>query len=223
MTARISIHAPQWGATVITYVWPGTTGFQSTHPSGVRPERPWWHRSLRPFQSTHPSGVRRRLLINLWSAPCISIHAPQWGATERGQLRLRSFVISIHAPQWGATSLCWDHPSSREFQSTHPSGVRRAKGSFYRADQADFNPRTPVGCDVDAKPSRPLASISIHAPQWGATASEILWAMVKAFQSTHPSGVRHHPFESRLVPLIISIHAPQWGATESCRDGQAYR
>ena len=33
-----------------------------------------------------------------------------------------------------------------EFQSTHPSGVRRVAAS-HRGTATDFNPRTPVGCD----------------------------------------------------------------------------
>ena len=36
-------------------------------------------------------------------------------------------MISIHAPQWGATVTYWISPVSvTAFQSTHPSGVRRA-------------------------------------------------------------------------------------------------
>ena len=56
----ISIHAPQWGATM---PWPSilpTTAFQSTHPSGVRLDA--------------GDGTGHVLVI--------SIHAPQWGATS---------------------------------------------------------------------------------------------------------------------------------------------
>ena len=56
----ISIHAPQWGATFSRMV-PETLlfVFQSTHPSGVRPEK--------SAVVIKPKGI--------------SIHAPQWGAT----------------------------------------------------------------------------------------------------------------------------------------------
>ena len=122
--------------------------------------------------------------------------------------------ISIHAPQWGATgsSTVPSLPSSK-FQSTHPSGVRRACWHQPRRKPYYFNPRTPVGCDSlngDIKvnhglfqsthPSgvrryhrhavRRVRQISIHAPQWGATPSRWFLRMFHVFQSTHPSGVR---------------------------------
>ena len=100
-----------------------------------------------------------------------------------------------------------------------------------------FNPRTPVGCDQRCAVYSPAWSISIHAPQWGATCSPNAICWTQSFQSTHPSGVRHvdlfssnvslsfqstHPSGVRPCPYTprtparhISIHAPQWGAT-SC-------
>ena len=79
-------------------------------------------------------------------------------------------IISIHAPQWGATP----NRQPYEYPTRH------------------FNPRTPVGCDLERLIIRCRRVISIHAPQWGAT------------PSVHP----HTPIR------VISIHAPQWGATE---------
>ena len=80
----------------------------------------------------------------------ISIHAPAWGATQLLLSGCHFLKISIHAPAWGATSPC---PSSvpfllyfnprtrmgcdlklphqrlknRQFQSTHPHGVRHVR------------------------------------------------------------------------------------------------
>ena len=125
------------------------------------------------------------------SGSIISIHAPQWGATPLlGFLRF-DFGISIHAPQWGATPAISAKCAEIQFQSTHPSGVRRTgqqqlprvrrisihapqwgatvTPSLSFRSSMDFNPRTPVGCD--GKPGK-----SRKAP--------------KIFQSTHPSGVR---------------------------------
>ena len=111
---------------------------------------------------------------------------------DSGRLRRpRRLPISIHAPQWGATG-------------DTLSGI---------AAWLDFNPRTPVGCDM----------------------SPIQTLCGNAFQSTHPSGVR---LKTRIFGLYcnhfnprtpvgcdntfmlpaksdrnISIHAPQWGAT----------
>ena len=77
----ISIHAPQWGATIMRVRLQLGDGFQSTHPSGVRP-----HTAAQPFALRH-----------------ISIHAPQWGATHADRRLRARRDISIHAPQWGAT------------------------------------------------------------------------------------------------------------------------
>ena len=125
-------------------------------------------------------------------------------------------------------------PSTMIFQSTHPSGVRlspatRGKRFTY------FNPRTPVGCDdsygingwrfpvfQSTHPSgvrrwntalnASTSSISIHAPQWGATAGTCTRLTPGGFQSTHPSGVRRVRID--VIHMVdISIHAPQWGAT----------
>ena len=57
---RISIHAPQWGATA-----------KYTPSMTIREE----------FQSTHPSGVRPDRMPLCEGLAEISIHAPQWGAT----------------------------------------------------------------------------------------------------------------------------------------------
>ena len=79
---RISIHAPQWGATCFAR----------------RRRRTTWR-----FQSTHPSGVRRPVRRPRFRSRVISIHAPQWGATEVKEEINHMENISIHAPQWGAT------------------------------------------------------------------------------------------------------------------------
>ena len=78
-----------------------------------------------------------------------------------------------------------------------------------------FNPRTPVGCDTVAPFSTICATISIHAPQWGATVNSRTGIAPPLFQSTHPSGVRLHHTPGRQIHLPISIHAPQWGATSA--------
>ena len=102
----------------------------------------------------------------------ISIHAPQWGATEVAAGVVLVLVISIHAPQWGATP---------------------ENGPSF-AGENDFNPRTPVGCDRSAGRARSEQKISIHAPQWGATKMIDSTNTMMKFQSTHPSGVRRIRF-----------------------------
>ena len=58
-----------------------------------------------------------------------------------------------------------------------------------------------------------LMSISIHAPQWGATRWRRGGMGARKFQSTHPSGVRLDIVHIGSLTDDISIHAPQWGAT----------
>ena len=100
----------------------------------------------------------------------ISIHAPQWGATCSQCIHVRAFGISIHAPQWGATCIV----------------IAINHGT------TNFNPRTPVGCDL----SLPARLVTRNG-----------------FQSTHPSGVRPSGLRKHHAHRAISIHAPQWGAT----------
>ena len=122
--------------------------FQSTHPSGVRLLSLSRRRISEQFQSTHPSGVRLAPALGTRANPVISIHAPQWGATGLLFVGHAQPLISIHAPQWGATGIELPRkPQRKQFQSTHPSGVRRWVGLRLRC-ALYFNPRTPVGCDV---------------------------------------------------------------------------
>ena len=124
-----------------------------------------------------------------------------------------SYPISIHAPQWGATNNATNAILNHIFQSTHPSGVRPPRRRRARiihaisihapqwgATSRNYNYLTDIeisihapqwGATIRFQRSCPQIVISIHAPQWGATQ-------------------RHR----RRVPVgQISIHAPQWGAT----------
>ena len=126
---------------------------------------------------------------------------------------------------------------SNEFQSTHPSGVRR-RGWLCPSARSQisihapqwgatasiggsskwrwhFNPRTPVGCDAGATAKPKITpKVSIHAPQWGATCALLQFAQITLFQSTHPSGVRLNVQSGLDLGRAVSIHAPQWGATK---------
>ena len=148
----------------------------------------------------------------------VSIHAPAWGATTRRPCPgVLVFHVSIHAPAWGATFPpfpaaalsagfnprtrvgCDSAPfrlpqPPREFQSTHPRGVRHL---IFR-----LSPRR--------------SRVSIHAPAWGAT-RWMLYALSGGtlFQSTHPRGVRPAGPQGAARCPQVSIHAPAWGATRT--------
>ncbi len=143
----ISIHAPTWGATPVSFSFPYRT----------------------VFQSTHPRGVRRALLAERFIRKNISIHAPTWGATEPPTCGRCGCRISIHAPTWGATGVDQAGREDRiDFNPrTHVGCDKRAKIGLKMRNY--FNPRTHVGCDVRRCHEFRGRSISIHAPTWGAT------------------------------------------------------
>ena len=58
------------------------------------------------------------------------------------------------------------------------------------------------------------ASVSIHAPAWGATLTRPPVLPVSSlFQSTRPRGARRQTLAFGKVASAVSIHAPAWGAT----------
>ena len=254
----ISIHAPQWGATgrfgnhvehrtdfnprtpvgcdwVMVPPVVMLPRFQSTHPSGVRQSFhiPLW--AAASFQSTHPSGVRRPTACNACTTAKYFNPRTPVGCDDRGRNHHPNSQISIHAPQWGATDRYADCYTGLQFQSTHPSGVRRPVApkpprprlfqsthpSGVRPPDWDkpaytalFQSTHPSGVRRQSPPSgNQEPEISIHAPQWGATTPYLLDKFIQQFQSTHPSGVRRLMAITIRGPILISIHAPQWGAT----------
>ncbi len=143
----ISIHAPQWGATRarLRYVR-RVQYFNPRTPVGC--DASCWNRltiipNFNPRTPVGCDGRSPRPAVPFY----ISIHAPQWGATTGQQQLFGLRCISIHAPQWGATN----------------------RDPVLSSATIHFNPRTPVGCDVPVEGPYEFAVISIHAPQWGAT------------------------------------------------------
>ena len=84
----------------------------------------------------------------------------------------------------------------------------------YMPSGRDFNPRTPVGCDI-GKPTLPttVAIISIHAPQWGATYDVPTPVTFDVISIHAPQWGATVGVQRVVQRVVISIHAPQWGAT----------
>ena len=146
-SVHISIHAPVWGRALAYYgtdispnqfqftpPYGGGLGmdvestsqstFQFTPPCGGGPQKLPTHLIWQPFQFTPPCGGGP-VIISVWNAITISIHAPVWGRgggdaggdprsarhfNSRPRMgagghfsgRLcRAAAISIHAPVWG--------------------------------------------------------------------------------------------------------------------------
>ena len=145
----------------------------------------------------------------------ISIHAPQWGATRYGWPKLIHGVFQSTHPSGVRPSVSEPSPLRSKFQSTHPSGVRRRpRGRHAPLDSISIH-APQWGATLDSAGDYYTQVISIHAPQWGATRVMPLVSEGTSFQSTHPSGVRPVAVGVAQEPLVISIHAPQWGATDA--------
>ena len=220
-TARVSIHAPAWGAT--WYTSQTSSPLLSFNPRtrvgcDINADIDRWNYDQ--FQSTHPRGVRHR------QRPAASVPA----------------AVSIHAPAWGAThAILLFQQTKIQFQSTHPRGVRPGGVGGTSLFSPCFNPRTRVGCDA----MTPCASGWIFPgfnPRTRVGCDMPGIVPVKGhdqFQSTHPRGVRPGPHSPRSIPawfqsthprgvrqgrfdggagaLRVSIHAPAWGATTGMR------
>ena len=155
---------------LVPFLCVSVTGFQSTHPRGVRHVFLEEFKGSLKFQSTHPRGVRltrlRRPCFRRYFNPrthvgCdvirrqfgleflrISIHAPTWGATRPFYRPCRCCGISIHAPTWGATGLRHNglQPARISIHApTWGATLCLCPEAFFRQD---FNPRTHVGCDT---------------------------------------------------------------------------
>jgi len=143
------------------------------------------------FQSTHPHGVRPLPREAITSFTCFNPRTRtgcDWVTRDPCIIT----PVSIHAPARGATRLESRASALREFQSTHPHGVRHPVPDVLLFLSRCFNPRTRTGCDPRKKTKYiQVYIVSIHAPARGAT---------------------RHPY--RLYPHFgVSIHAPARGAT----------
>ena len=188
----ISIHAPQWGATS-GYDAQVSGSVISIHApqwgaTGDRPEP----MSVEVFQSTHPSGVR---------------HAARDLDDFLGYHFNPRTPVGCDPAADSAMS-----PAPR-FQSTHPSGVRLL--AWFGGDEhCLFQSTHPSGVRLGVQIPLPcVATISIHAPQWGATQPSCPWTSWKNyFNPRTPVGCDSFNLR-RNHHSQISIHAPQWGAT----------
>ena len=146
---------------------------------------------------------------------CVSIHAPTRGATASAVITRSITNVSIHAPTRGATHETWRHTCRKEFQSTHPHGVRLLI-TVASIPIWCFNPRTHTGCDaVRCRLKCHNERVSIHAPTRGATPS-----FFRKMGDTGSFNPRTHTgcddsdsCWANKAFTRVSIHAPTRGAT----------
>ena len=130
--------------------------------------------------------------------------------------------VSIHAPTRGATRKEFESLTDKEFQSTHPHGVRLAPvlsfsgfakfqsthphGVRHVIDEAleavaGFNPRTHTGCDLPVMSGvSSLSSFQSTHPHGVRRLTQVMSLITLMFQSTHPHGVRRSIFMGMYRP-----------------------
>ena len=129
------------------------------------------------WRSRHPSpgfnprtrmGCDRQTSLSLSARRCFNPRT-RMGCDANADLERVHVLVSIHAPAWGATQRGRHYYTGQRFQSTHPHGVRLVidplaafLGPFQSTHPHGVRPAT------TSAPARQL-SVSIHAPAWGAT------------------------------------------------------
>ena len=145
---QISIHAPARGATdLILLCGCFISGFQSTHPRGVRQIKTHRYAYIQYFNPRTREGCDKS--GHTYVQPDSDFNPRTREGCDPTQLVGMSptNVISIHAPARGATCSVQFFQTHQSFQSTHPRGVRLYFKSCLICTN-DFNPRTREGCDL---------------------------------------------------------------------------
>ena len=116
-------------------------------------------------------------------------------------------------PVRGATCGGWTRPNSAtRFQSSRPVRGATPTTSFTPPPVGYFNPRAPCGRDLDLRPLRVAADISILAPRAGRDPQGIDAFIASAdFNPRAPCGARLVHFAVTGHGIAISILAPRAG------------
>ena len=148
---------------------PLRSDFNPRTPVGCDAQWSFGRRLQMLFQSTHPSGVRRPSTRRASPTRHFNPRTPVGCDWPRYAHRPASTNFNPRTPvgcddTWRliATIRC-------KFQSTHPSGVRRHSQCAAIVDDTISIHAPQWGATLQFQPSRIAAQISIHAPQWGAT------------------------------------------------------
>ena len=190
--------------------------FQSTHPRGVRRKRTTLLSRVTTVSIHAPARGATALIPPGGIVHNVSIHAPARGATSSLRDAIGAFGVSIHAPARGATLLGgWSFCNPREFQSTHPRGVRHALWVLLPDPTDCFNPRTREGCDVNKLHIR-IPPLECFNPRTREGCDAVIAFVHFQF---YPVSI-HAPARGATfgcfcagVDFNVSIHAPARGAT----------
>ena len=155
--------------------------FASISIRGISIHAPTWGATVYGFQA--------KLTIT------ISIHAPTWGATDAVRVVVVRAIISIHAPTWGATFLLLFRSCNEGISIHAPTWGATSRPLQGSVAWWDFNPRTHMGCD--GYHHMPCFHLLVHFNPRTHMGCDSLpdyrVLLYRAFQSTHPHGVRLFP------------------------------
>ena len=216
-TNRVSIHAPAWGTTYLSFK--PSSAISSFNPRPrmgddcaaaitlcsaivVSIHAPAWG-------TTAPTSLGHLYLQR------VSIHAPAWGTTLKRLRRELPEMVSIHAPAWGTTcGECFAITTLFKFQSTPPHGGRRSNTHITGITTRCFNPRPRMGDDDVSGPTELLTSRFNPRPRMGDDTQGLgPTSTIDPFQSTPPHGGRQDVRFIMPSNALVSIHAPAWGTT----------
>ncbi len=213
LQAKVSIHAPAWGATFLEYdaqdgrkvsihapAWGATTG-----------DRRLDHRNV--FQSTRPRGARLLLLIPDTETECFNPRA-RVGRDDYITLGSAPVEVSIHAPAWGATETV-QFPGTRTSFNPRARVGRDNKQSNVYTDTRCFNPRARVGRDGrSGSCTSGTKRFQSTRPRGARLAIRVTMRSIQSFNPRARVGRDVH-HKQHLKDFSVSIHAPAWGATEA--------
>ena len=208
----VSIHAPAWGATGSSPPSVAMkTGFQSTHPRGVRlPARRAKTRRMR-FNPRTRVGCDMYILNRMRKQfVCFNPRTRVGCDFSSSTSRLQGKEFQSTHPRGVRQRLIENFIGKLRFQSTHPRGVRlparRAKTRRMR-----FNPRTRVGCDMYIlnRMRKQFVCFNPRTRVGCDFSSSTSRLQGKEFQSTHPRGVRQRLIENFIGKLRFQSTHPR--------------
>ena len=187
------------------------------------------------FQSTHPRGVRLSGTILSCLIIVVSIHAPTRGATTKNIPPGYNTYVSIHAPTRGATRFTASHSNGNRFNPRTHEGCDIARNNLLTKDWVSIHAPTRGATTWERKFNERWANVSIHAPTRGATRPRLRthqgdrrfnprthegcdlrrrWAWCHR----HRFNPRTHEgcdtaYTANHMQAYVSIHAPTRGAT----------
>ena len=212
--AKVSIHAPTWGATSYFKTRSGhRCSFNPRAHVGRDRLLKIIYKRFRRFNPRAHVGRDQQVAIPRAGAYGFNPRAHVGRDYYRPPSRTANSSVSIHAPTWGATNM----PSPRLLTSSFNPRAHVGRDSFsghFECVASGFNPRAHVGRDVTT-PSSVLRQSKSFNPRAHVGRDSLHQARRDASPCFNPRAHvgRDEYSGGGQLSSIVSIHAPTWGAT----------